>query len=92
MGAHLTFSPEADFSDLSKTKPLWISEAKHKAVIEVNEEGTEAAAVTSLGFNSAGPPSSQEKGFVFTADRPFLVAIQEQETGSILFLSRVVKP
>jgi serine protease inhibitor len=79
----------ADFSGMRRTPPsLVIDEVKHKTFIEVNEEGTEAAAVTSIGVRvtSAGPR------FRFIADRPFLFAIQDSQTGSVLFLGAISDP
>lgn len=78
----------ADFSGISE-QPLFISDVVHKAFVEVNEEGTEAAAATGIIMRttSIGPPPA-----VFRADRPFIFAIRENETGTILFLGRVVNP
>ncbi len=68
---------------------LYISQVKHKAFVEVNEEGTEAAAVTSVEMQttSVRPPR-----FSFVADRPFFYAIRDNETGSVLFMGTVVEP
>jgi len=78
--------PGADFAGLDGD-PNWfyIGEVVHKAYVDVNEEGTEAAAVMMLG---GAPPKPPE----FRADHPFLFLIQENRTGSILFLGRVVDP
>ncbi|MBI2761822.1 MAG: serpin family protein [Chloroflexi bacterium] len=79
----------ADFSGMRRTPPsLVIDEVKHKTFIEVNEEGTEAAAVTSIGVRvtSAGPR------FRFVADRPFLFAIQDSQTGAVMFLGAISDP
>jgi len=61
----------------------------HKAFVEVNEEGTEAAAATGIIFKveSAPPPPP-----VFRADRPFIFLIRDRQTDSILFLGRLVNP
>lgn len=77
----------ADFSGINSDKNLFISEVKHKTFVEVNEEGTEAAAVTSVGIGdtSSGP------GMVFRMDKPFLFVIKEQSTGIILFMGKVGK-
>ncbi len=65
---------------------LTVSEIKQKTFVEVNEEGTEAAAVTSVGiYAPSGPPS-------FYADRPFLYMIRERSTGVILFIGRMDDP
>lgn len=89
MGMGIAFNPQmADFSGIS-TDPLVISEVKHKSFIEVNEEGTEAAAVTSVGavVTSVGP-----EVYALRVDRPFLFAIREMGTGLILFLGQVNDP
>ncbi|MDJ0755300.1 MAG: serpin family protein [Ardenticatenaceae bacterium] len=80
----------ADFSGIDGVKHwLYITAMVHKAFINVNEEGSEAAAATGviLGVRSAPPPVP-----VFRADHPFLFLIRENSTGSILFLGRVVNP
>jgi serpin B len=79
---------KADFSGITREAPLFIGDAVHKANITVDEKGTEAAAATALGFPVSGPPPLKE----MTADRPFLFAITERETGTILFLGRVTDP
>ncbi len=65
---------------------LMISDVKHKSFIEVNEEGTEAAAVTSVEIVLTGI------GNGFYANRPFLFAIAEKTSGTILFAGRVMNP
>lgn len=89
MGLELAFdSNKADFSNIIENIPLFISKVKHKTFIEVNEKGTEAAAVTSveMGTTSIGPSNQ------FIADRPFLFVIREKYTNSILFMGRVEDP
>src|SRR5262245_4746153 len=82
---------QADFSGMRAERDLFISEVKHKAVVEVNEEGTEAAAATSVGI-SVTSIRPQPQRFSFIADRPFLMAICDQRTGAILFLGAVLEP
>jgi serpin B len=79
---------DADFSGMDGTKRLYISAVLHKAFVEVNEEGTEAAAATAvvLSFKSARRYPS------FRADHPFLFLIRDKATGSILFLGRYAEP
>ncbi len=77
----------ADFSAMSPT-PLFISEVKQKTWVRVNEEGTEAAAATSVGMAPTALPRTVE----FTVDRPFLVAIRERFSGTILFLGAMGAP
>ena len=89
MGMGIAFGSSADFSGIGGERNLLISEVKHKSFIEVNEEGTEAAAVTSVGIEltSIGP-----QVYVFNIDRPFLFAIREVNTGLILFVGQVNDP
>lgn len=87
MGMGIAFTPAADFSGIS-VAPLTISEVKHKSFIEVNEEGTEAAAVTSVGMIMTSLPQV----YTFNVDRPFLFAIREVTTGLILFIGQVNDP
>ena len=83
MGMQKAFCGAADFSAMSDT-PLCIDEIRHKAKIKVDEEGTEAAAVTYIGMRvtSVGPGGEI---FYFKVDRPFLYFISERSTGEILF-------
>lgn len=78
----------ADFSGMDGTRELYISAAIHKAFIDVNEEGTEAAAATAVVMSRARvvPPPT------FRADHPFLFLIREKSTGSILFVGRLANP
>jgi len=90
MGMVKAFSvSEADFSGISDVF-LYISRILHKTYIDVNENGTEAAAVTAVVFTntSAGGASVP----AFTVDRPFVYAITEKDTGAILFMGKVVDP
>lgn len=79
----------ANFSGINPDLPLYISKVMHKALIEVNEEGTEAAAVTSVsvGVTSVGEDPVPT---VFRADRPFLFVIREHHTGAMLFIGKVL--
>ncbi len=80
----------ADFSGLTGQRDLSISTVLHKAFIEVNEKGTEAAAATAVVMQRtmAMPP----RHVVFRADRPFLFALRERTTGAVLFVGRVMDP
>ena len=80
--------PPADFSGISGHKDLYITKVIHKAIIEVNEEGSEAAAATAV---VVGTKAVMHKP-VFKADHPFLFMIRHNETGSILFMGRVANP
>jgi serpin B len=91
LGMDLAFNPNrADFSGMRDQRDLFISEVKHKAIVEVNEEGTEAAAATSVGISvTSARPMPQR--FSFIADHPFLMAIRDQQTGAILFMGVVTE-
>ncbi len=79
---------DADFSGMDGTRNLYLTAVFHKAFVEVNEEGTEAAAATGavVGLRSI------RRGPSFRADHPFLFLIRDKATGSILFLGRYAKP
>ena len=70
---------------------LVISEAFHKAFIDVNEKGTEAAAATAVGMRAAGMPPQDEPA-KFHADHPFLYLLRDTKSGAILFMGRVTDP
>lgn len=81
----------ADFSGMHPIPPrLYISEVKHKSFIDVNEEGTEAAAVTSVEVEVTSAPETEP--FRIIVDRPFFFAIADSMTGSILFMGSVTDP
>ncbi|HZZ26580.1 MAG TPA: serpin family protein [Pirellulales bacterium] len=89
LGMPLAFSAEADFSGMDGKHDLFISAVVHKAYVDVNEEGTEAAAATGVVMRAlAMPPPPLH----FRADHPFVFLIRENATGSILFLGRVTDP
>jgi len=91
MGMADAFSPrEADFSGMNGRKGLFISAVVHKAYVEVNEEGTEAAAATGVTMSMTSMPIDRPP--VFRADHPFLFLIRDNRTGSILFIGRVANP
>lgn len=79
----------ADFSGMDGTKYLYISQVVHKTFISVDETGTEAAAATGLQFKNVSAPL---KVVDLTIDRPFLFFILDKQSGSILFMGRVVNP
>ena len=87
----------ADFSAMTtSTNPddrLYISKVLHKAFVEVNEKGTEAAAVTAVMMaGTTSMPATVPFTPTFQADRPFLFLIRDRVTGSLLFLGRVTNP
>lgn len=91
MGMRDAFSSAADFSGMDGRRDFAISAAIHKAFIDVNEQGTEAAAATAITM-TATAMRQEPPPIVFTADHPFLFLIRENATGNILFLGRVVDP
>lgn len=78
----------ADFSGIDGTTSLFIGAVLHEAFVQVNEEGTEAAAATAVLVSRSLPPPVP----VFRADHPFVFVIRDNRSGSILFLGRVVNP
>ncbi len=92
LGMGAAFDPNgADFSKINPYYQFYIGFVKHKTFIDVNEEGTEAAAVTVVGieFTSVGDGDTP---YIFTVNRPFLFAIKERDTQAIIFLGKVMEP
>jgi serpin B len=91
MGMTIAFEPyQADFTKMyTGPENLFISKVKHKTYVEVNEEGTEAAAVTSVevGATSAGPSAISMR-----VNRPFIFVIRENRSQTILFIGKIVEP
>ena len=85
MGMPDAFGAGADLSGMTGTRELWISEVVHKAFVSVDEEGTEAAASTAAVFLESEP-------LMVTVDRPFIFLIRDRDTGTVLFLGRVMNP
>lgn len=91
MGMPLAFQEDkADFSGITKADKLFISKVMHKAFVDVNEEGTEAAAATGVGMDGATSVPPPPK--VFKADHPFAFMIRDDKTGAILFMGRMADP
>ncbi|MBW4577202.1 MAG: serpin family protein [Aphanothece sp. CMT-3BRIN-NPC111] len=91
LGMESAFDPyTANFTEMSSI-PVNIDQVKHKTFVEVNEEGTEAAAVTSVNIvtTSARIP---EEPFRMVVDRPFFCAIRDNQTGTVLFMGSIVEP
>ena len=86
LGMPSAFGDRADFSGMDGTTNLYVSDVIHKAFVEVNESGTEAAAVTLNMVTMAGRANS------FVVDHPFIFLIRDNGSGTILFLGRIVDP
>lgn len=91
MGMRDAFSSQADFSGMDGGRDLFISEVVHKAYVDVNEEGTEAAAATGTIMLGMAAPKPQPIP-VFRADHPFIFLIRENTSNGILFFGRVNDP
>jgi serpin B len=92
MGMTLAFDPgQADFSGMSESERLMITDVLHKAYVKVDEKGTEAAAATGVVMGVTAMPMPEEP-VVVRADRPFVMIIREQKTGAILFMGRIMDP
>ncbi len=89
MGMPLAFTGSADFSGMNGFQELSISAVIHQAYVNVNEEGTEAAAATAVIMDRVTEVPTNK---VFMADHPFIFLIMEQQTGTILFMGKVVDP
>ena len=90
LGMGIAFQDRANFTGMTST-PVNIDEVKHKTFVEVNEEGTEAAAVTSVGIRATSARPVDEP-FNMVVDRPFFVAIRDNQTGTLLFMGSIVEP
>jgi len=88
LGMPQPFTDDANFTGMTTVNNLKISDVFHKAFIEVNEQGTEAAAATAVVVATKSIQRVQS----FIANRPFLFLIKEKSTGTILFMGRVVDP
>lgn len=97
LGMQLAFTPEADFSGISggvlpRGEALFLSSVCHKAFVEINEEGTEAAAATGGAMLLGLPEPPEPAPLTVRADHPFLFAICDRASGAVIFLGRVLDP
>lgn len=88
MGMGIAFTESADFTRMRSAGGLMISKVKHRTFVKVDEEGTEAAAVTCVGMIDVALPDE----FEMRVDRPFIFAIRENHSGTVLFVGRIVDP
>ena len=89
LGMPTAFDERANFSGITTAEPLEISDVIHQANIDVDEKGTEAAAATAVVIRATGMPAEP---VTLGVDRPFLFAVRDVPTGTILFLGRVGDP
>lgn len=89
LGLGIAFSDAANFTRMSVTEPLVITDVVHQAIIIVDESGTIAAAATGVGFGATSAPRPPRPVVI---DRPFLYLLRDEATGAVLFLGRYVKP
>ena len=89
MGMPVAFSGSADFSGMTGNRDLFIADVIHRAFVSVDEAGTEAAAATAVMMEMSAPP---EEPVEVTVNRSFIFLIRDIETGTILFIGRVVNP
>jgi serine protease inhibitor len=91
LGMGVAFTSAADFRGMTSTEKVLISKVSHKATLELDEKGTEAAAVTTLvgRGTGAGPP---RRPCTFIANRPFVVVITDRTSNVILFMGVVTNP
>jgi len=87
LGMKQVFSSEADLSGIDGRKDLEVSDVIHKAVIEVNEEGSEAAAATAITVHTMSLPMKR----IFRADHPFTFFIRDNRNGLIIFGGQINK-
>jgi len=92
LGIHDAFDLQADFSGIDGGYDLYIAYVFHKAFIDVNEEGTEAAAATAVIMNFKSVNGGGNSRIVFDCNNPFLYLIQHKETGTILFMGTMDNP
>jgi serpin B len=91
LGMNIPFTSSANFSGITGRRDLFISKVLHKAFIDVNEEGTEAAAATAviMELTSVNGGSSR---IIFNCNHPFMYLIQHKSTGTILFMGSINNP
>jgi serpin B len=91
LGMPRAFTPQADFGGIAEER-LYISRVVQKTFVEVNEEGTEAAAATGIAMRPSVVMRQPAPPFTMIVDRPFYVAIRENQTGTILFHGTIEDP
>ena len=92
MGMATAFTVAADFSGMADVRPLFIHKILQEAFIDVDEAGTEAAAVTAVVMGTVSLTIPRDQPIPFHADHPFLYLIRDKKTGAVLFIGRLVDP
>ncbi|HTT50660.1 MAG TPA: serpin family protein [Streptosporangiaceae bacterium] len=92
LGMPLAFGHRADFTGITTAEPLHVDDVLHKAYIDVDEQGTEAAAATAVTIRAAARVVRPDPPVEMIVDRPFLFAITDTGSGLPLFLGRVTDP
>lgn len=90
MGIRTAFTSAADFSGIAEMGPLVLDQVKQKCYVEVEEKGTEAAAVTVVQMRLTSVRPDQEKVVRMTVDRPFVFMISDSRNGNVLFAGKIV--
>ncbi len=92
MGMSIAFSDQADFTRIVRHGGIYISRVLHKTFVQVDEEGTEAAAVTLIEFRETSAGGDSDLDFYIKINRPFYFIIHEKESGTILFIGKIKNP
>lgn len=93
LGMERAFRKDAEFNQLiDEENPVWVSSVKQKTYLEVDEKGTEAAAVTGIDMVTESAPTPTDRTFLMEVNRPFTLLITDEETEAILFLGEIGQP
>ena len=92
MGMPQAFTSSANFSGMTGKSDFAISAVIHKAYVDVNEEGTEAAAATAVTMRAMAMRVPEPPPIIFLADHPFMFLIRDNHSSSILFMGRLADP
>ncbi|MGW4489435.1 serpin family protein [Amycolatopsis sp. NPDC004368] len=90
LGVRELFTPDADLTGLTDTRPLWVDSVVHQAVLRLDEQGLEGAAATAIQMRTMS--MATEKPLEVAVDRPFLLLVRHAGTGAVYFFARVVRP
>lgn len=91
LGLRLAFTNGADFSGVTEQEALAISAVIHKTFLAIDEEGTEAAAVTAIDMRATSAPIQEDPPIEFNANHPFFIVLRHKRTGAKLFMGRVAE-